>query len=423
MGEIDLYHYKHRYECMVENVKESDLSVRNKELILEFVGDCKIGWGGKKLTLPRLIKYLFGLKDLMQMLGKDFDYISKKDVKRLLCEIDGNPRWGDWSQRDYRILLRKFVSWLREEHGYPKDYPNAAYLTKILPLLPYPEEVRKIKISFIDKQKPREEIPTQEEMKYLRMAAINFRDKAYFAVSEELGPRIGGIGTRQLKHVVFDELGAKIYMHDKTMKGEPVQLVWSASYLREWWESHPFRDNPEAPLWVQLTKDTPVPLDYGGFRRMIIRTVDRHNKRAKTNGLPLITRRIHTHGFRYFAQIRDDVFDGIPRSVQKKQRGWAPGSKMPDKYAAIVNKDVEDFFKEKYGMTAKEKKEKPKICPRCREVNAVGSLFCRRCGMPMNEEAKKYDDAIDTLVDKLILDPELSQRLREKMLEVGDNHA
>lgn len=290
MAEIELYDYERRYKSDLRALERSSISDKNKALIKEFLNDCTIGWGGKKLKLPTIIKYLSNLRTIAGILGKYFDYIGKEDVKRIIFVIDSDKKKGEWARRDYRMALRKFIKWLREEHGYPDDYPNAEHLTKILPLLKYPDEVIKLKVGKINKIKPREEIPTQEEMRFLREASLNSRDKAYFAVSEELGPRIGGIGTRKIKHVAFDDLGAKIYIHDKTMRGEPVQLVWSASYLREWLESHPFKQSPEAPLWINFTvPDKPVPLDYYGFKRMIERTIKRHNQRADANGLPKIS--------------------------------------------------------------------------------------------------------------------------------------
>lgn len=375
MGKIDIFNSAKRYEKAVEWLGRSEVSEENKELILSFAGDCLIGWGGRKLTKIRMTKYVFLLKVLAEQLGKSFHYIDSEDVKRLLLAVDSDPSKGEWSQYDYRVTIRKFVSWLREEHGYPGDYPNAEHLSKILPLLKYPEEVKKIRIRTPNKKKPRDEIPVQAEMRYLREASINLRDKAYFAVVEELGPRIGGIGSRQVKHVEFDDLGARVAMEDKTMKGEGVRLITSASYLRDWLESHPFKENKEAPLWVNLSR-LPYcePLDYEGFRRMIQRTVERHNTKAEKNGLPRITRRIHPHGFRYFAQ--------------------------------------------KFELNGGEEKEKNITCPRCRDVNFPKSLYCRRCGLPLNDKAKKYDETIDDLIAKILLDPELSQRLREKLLEV-----
>lgn len=99
---------------------------------------------------------------------------------------------------------------------------------------------------------------------------------------------------------------------------------------------------------------------------------------------------------------------------------------MPDKYAAIVNSDVEEYFRKRYGLNESENNNKPATCPRCKEVNAIGNIYCRRCGLPLNEKARKYDSVIDDLIEQIVLDPELSQRLREKLLELksgGENEA
>lgn len=233
------------------------------------MNDCSIGWGGARVGKARLSKYLTLLRMLAELLDKDFEYIDKRDVKFLLGKIDADPNKNGWEQHRYRLVLRKFVSWLREEHGYPEDYPNAEHLSRILSLLKYPTEVLKMKIKCPNKIKPRDEL------------------------------------------------------------------------------------------------------------------------------------------------------DGFPRSVQLTQRGWSPSSKMPDKYAAIIIKDVDAYFRKKFCLNGgEEEKEKRIKCPRCRDVNFPQTLCCRRCGLPLSDKAKKYDEAIDDLMAKILLDPELSQRLREKLFEV-----
>jgi integrase/recombinase XerD len=156
-------------------------------------------------------------------------------------------------------------------------------MNRLLPILKYPNEVMKIRLSQHQKLKAGEDIPTVEEVEYLSNAAINPRDKAFFEMAKELGIRIGGIGSRQIKHVSFDELGAKVTIYDKTMRCEPVRFISSASYLRIWLDSHPFKNDPEAPLWVDLEKTAygPVPLDYNGFRAIIRRAVERQLRTLK----------------------------------------------------------------------------------------------------------------------------------------------
>lgn len=117
--------------------------------------DCKTGWGGKKLTDARINKLIGSIKILSEM-------------------------------HDYRLILRKFVGWLRSEHGYPNGYPDREELIRILSIVKYPTEVGKIRVIRPDKLKPAEEIPTQAEMQYLSDAAINPPDKAFFEMAKEV---------------------------------------------------------------------------------------------------------------------------------------------------------------------------------------------------------------------------------------------
>jgi hypothetical protein len=279
-----------------------------------------------------------------------------------------------------------------------------------------------MKVNRPQKLKAGEDIPTSEEMQYLSDASINPRDKAFFEMAREVGIRIGGIGSRQIKHVSFDELGAKVTMYDKTMRGEPVRFISSASYLRIWLDSHPFRNDPEAPLWVDLEKTArgAVPLDYSGFRAMIQRAVERHNKRAERLGLPKITKRIHTHLFRYHAQTRDEL-EGVPRAIMCKQRGWKPDSKQPERYARIVTKDVDSYYAKRFGLNGKEIKEPPKPgrCPRCKEVNAPGAGYCYKCGLPLSQKAENVEQQVQNMIETLLIDPEIHRMLREKLLANG----
>lgn len=420
---IDIHHYSKHLEGLKILINNSTkITKRNKLLLLKFAADCNSGWGQMKLTPARILKLLSNIKIISELVEKDWDWVTKDDIRDVLDRIDTDPKKGDWAKHDYRIVLRKFMAWLRNEYGYPEGYPQKEELSRLLPVLKYPSEVNKIKVKQPQRQKAGEDIPTEEEMQYLSDAAIHPRDKAYFAMAREVGTRIGGIGSRQIKHVSFDELGAKVTMSDKTMRDEPVRFISSSSYLHIWLDSHPFKNNPESPLWIDLEKTAqgPVPLDYNGFRAMIKRTVERHNKRAEKLGLPKITKRIHTHLFRYHAQTRDEL-QGVPRSIMCKQRGWKTDSKQPERYARIVTKDVDSYYAKRFGIKGSEIKEQPKPgrCPRCKEVNAPGTGYCYKCGLPLSQKAENVEEQVEKMIETMLLDPEIHSKLREKLLANG----
>ncbi len=420
--EVDLYNMGRKYERAVASIKQLDIPQRNKELILEFAESCLVGWEGEKLSLCRVVKYLSHLKHIALLFrekcgDKEFDYITRGDVKKILVAIDRDPRKGEYAQYDYRVALRKFITWLRKEHGYPEGYPEREQHLQALNLVrlgvaTHVMEVQPAKPKRVEKLRETDTIPRPEYLRYMHSAVLNPRDRAFLAIMEELGPRIGGIGTRRLKHVEFDELGARIQMHDKTMRGETVRLTWSTSYLREWIEVHPFKNDPESPLWVKLNKTKPEPLEYDDFRAIVRRAIRRHNRLADARGLPKIPRNYDLYAFRYFAQIRDEL-KGVPRRVQEMQRGWVPGSKQPSRYARLAARDVDEYFRERFGLVEDKRNGDPQPCPRCRELNPHDAMFCRRCTFPLNDEAAKHREAIVRIALKIIADPEMSDVVRQ----------
>lgn len=422
---MTLYNTDAKIKRAKKAVRELDVPERNRELVLDFVEGCEIGWDGQKLGNKRVLKYLVTLKQIALLLGdREFDHITEREVKKLLKTIDDDPTKGSWSQHDYRIILRKFITWLRKEHGYPQGYPRREKHLKALEmvelgLMSHALEVSKMKVRQPDKLRDRSTIPPKDHLTYLRRAAPNPRDKAFLAVMEELGPRPGGICTRQVKDLEFDDMGARIHMHDKTQRGEPVRVIWSAGYLREWLEAHPFGDDPDAPLWVSLSGGGGrSPLTHTAFRNIVVRARDRHNANAEDKGLPKIPRKYDLYAFRYFAQIRDDL-NKMPRSVQMRQRGWKHDSNMPERYSRLATGDVDSYFKKEMGLQ-EEGEEKPAPCPRCKEVNPADVGFCKRCGLPLNDKKRMEREKVAELALKILQDPELSRQFQEVLREGGD---
>ncbi len=244
---IEIYQTEKSLKSALKSIENLQIPERNKELIREFVDNALVGWNGGKLSKKRVLKYISVLKQVALILGeKEFDYVTTVDIKKILRIIDDDPKKGEYAQYDFRILIKRYITWLREEHGYTEDYPDreehlqALSMVK-LGVLNHAFEVLKIKTKQPDKLRDRNTIPSKEYITYMREAAINPRDRAFLAVLEDVGPRIGGLGNRQIQHVEFDDLGAKIYMSDKTLRGEPVRLTWSAAFLREWIGVHPLK--------------------------------------------------------------------------------------------------------------------------------------------------------------------------------------
>ncbi|MBE0523565.1 MAG: hypothetical protein IBX40_04425 [Methanosarcinales archaeon] len=253
---ISLYNFEKEFIALKDNIFKTDISEENRELILDFTEDCLTGWKVQRISMARVITHLRRIKILTQQLNKEWHWYDERDTKRLLLWMDEKYPFHEkaWSQHGYRISLRKFVTWIRKKYGYPEGYPNKGIFLSRLEAGRHAEEVKYIEVRQPETLRDPEVIPTDQEVEWISKATINPRDKAFIEMSIEHGERIGALGTRQIKHVRFDKLGALVTMHDKTFRGEPVRYISSTMYLRQWLNVHPFKDDPEAPIWIKLNK-------------------------------------------------------------------------------------------------------------------------------------------------------------------------
>jgi len=90
-----------------------------------------------------------------------------------------------------------------------------------------------------------------EDVKKLIEAAQHPRDKAFVSVLYESGARIGEIATLRIKHAEFDNNGAKLMVTGKTGMRR-VRIIGSVSYLTNWVDHHPNKNDPESPLWLSI---------------------------------------------------------------------------------------------------------------------------------------------------------------------------
>jgi hypothetical protein len=422
--DIDIHKSDKRLASVRKNIVQSDISPENKDLLLDFGEDCLTGWKIPRVSKTRVVTLLQRTKILTLAINKNLLLFDERDSKKLLLWMDEKYPLPDgaWSQHSYRLVIRKFITWMRHKYGYPEGYPNREKLTTALAYSKFAHEVSHIDAKKPDRLKDAQLIPTNEEMDWLCEAAVNHRDRAYMEMSREHGERIGGLGSRQMKHIKFDGVGALVVMHDKTFRGEPVRYLTSSMYLRQWVDNHPFKDNPEAPLWIDLSKFPDcVPLDYSGFRAIIKRLIERHNRIATKKGRSQINKKITTHLFRYYAQTRDEK-KGMPRTIMCKLRGWKPGSKQPEQYARLTSEDVDDYLMKQSGLVVeKEECRQDNVvkCPRCKEINTESTKYCYKCGLPLSDDSVfQVEDTVeqtDKMLSELMKDSEFRDMLMKKV--------
>jgi integrase len=345
-----LYNHEKSLKATEERIRDSNISKANKELIFEFESSCF----AEGLSIARILKHLTELKLLADMAGDDFKNINRQSMMKLVEHVERMKR-AEITKQDYKKLIRKFFKWM--DRGDLVDW---------------------IKISRKDSRKLPEDMLSEEEIEKMINACEHPRDKALIASLYESGARISEIGNLKIKHVKFDQYGAVLIVDGKTGMRR-VRIIFSSPYLATWLENHPFRDNPEAFVWVGIgTVGRNVPLQYGAIRM--------HFKRIAVKAG--IKKRIHPHLFRHSRSTH--LAKHLTEAQMKQYLGWVQGSSMAAIYVHLSGRDVDDALLKMHGIVTDEKKDaqmSPKKCTRCSVMNSPTTKFCSKCGMALDIKA------------------------------------
>lgn len=391
MSRIDIHNFSHQLDLAERLVKLSNpITIKNSKIISQFENYCF----STGLSKARITKYVLSLKKIAKWLGKNFDEASKDDIEQLVNNLERTD-YSAWTKHDYKVIIKRFYKWLKDDD---EEYPN---------------EVKWIKTTFKKKDAilP-QNLLTEEDIQKLVDSASNLRNKAFIITLYESGARIGEIGNMQIKDVVFEERYTTLMLRGKT-GSRRVIVVASTPYLNMWLQNHQLKNNPEAPLWINLgTVNRYKAMSYSGLAKILKVTA----KRAK------IKKRATPHMFRHSRATF--LATKLTEAQMNQIFGWKQGSKMPSIYVHLSGRDVDDAILGVYGLkkTIKEKpKLTPTICPRCSLSNTYDAKFCTRCGIALDiKVATQIEEArqkTDNVMDILMKDKEFRELLTKKIKE------
>ena len=364
-------------ECSTENIRI--IKKYDAEMIRE------------GLTKPTRNKQLYTILNLTRIIQKDWNKVTKDDINVVVSKImdtygTSNGKETNTSY-DYKKILRIFFRFVKLGSRSSKEVGD-------------PEETRTIRPKSVNDTVIREDLITEEDLKKLLTAcAENQRDRAFLHVMYESGSRAGEILTLKVKHLKFDKIGAIIVVDGKT-GSRPIRLIESVPDLAKWINAHPFKDNPESPLWIMLQHGKyGLPMTYDAARRVLFR----RSKKAR------IKKRIYLHLFRHSEATRTAQF--MTEAQLRKRHGWSKNSSMPGRYVHMVDADVENAILQHYGIKndTKNKDNFPKTCAVCEFLNPHDSTSCSQCGKPLDmKTAIEQDELIESQKDEM-------ERLRHRI--------
>jgi integrase/recombinase XerD len=390
----DIHNYPRILERLVERIKNgTEFSNENKKIILRFRDELL----SENISLSKTGRYLQEAIWLnKQLSGKLFEKVTREDIKKLIANMN-QSNLSEHTKKGTKVFIRKFYKFIRGVEGKGNYPPEVDWYT--------------VTISNSNKKIP-EELLTEKEMFDLIKAGKTDRDRALLSVLCESGCRVGEIGSMQIKHLTFEEYGARITVNGKTGMRK-ILVIRSTPYLQSWLNSHYLREDLDAPLWINYKNNI---LSYSSISDILKNCA----KRAK------IKKRIYPHLLRHSRATL--MAKRMPEATMKHYLGWAQSSKMAGVYIHLSGKDTDEAILAVNGIKINDDEPesilKPKTCRRCSKVNGATDKFCGTCSLPLDEKTateiierdRKGQEAND-IMEGLMQDPEIIELIKKKLLE------
>jgi len=385
--------YTRRLERGKEYVSEFETSPENKKLILGFIDQLS----AEGLTQIRQIKYLYAFSTITKLIKKDFPQLTKQDVITF-CAAINSREYTEWTKRDFKIIMKRFMRWVREQEGQEFDKHQ------------YPAEVKWISTSMKNNRKKLpSELLTIDDVKRLAEATNNLRDRCFVLVMYESGARIGELMNIKLKDVEAGKYGTKVTLSGKTGERK-IQLIASAPSISNWLLDHPDRENGEAPLFCGLwSKKRGMEVEYDTFRYMLQDLADRSGVKKPVN----------PHNFRHSRAT--ELSKSFTEAQLCQYMGWIVGSREAATYVHLSGRDMDKAILKLNGIVdddeAKESEFSAVTCPRCGIVNTPEAKFCSHCSLGLDVKAVMEYEKTSKETLQIIDDPKQSPAILQALIE------
>ena len=394
---MGIHNHEKDYERALLKLESTAISDKNKALILEFRDDLIL----ENLSKIRLTKYVLSLRIIAERAKLDFDKFKLEDIKKVISEIQQRD-YSMWTKKTYKIIIRRFFRWLHKTKGCNDIYSWIS-----------------LKVNMAERKLPSEgDLLNELDIQKLLASAQHPRDKALISLLWESGARVSEIGNLCLKHISFDKNGVVLSVKGKT-GSRKIRLISSTPYLMAWVNNHPFRNDSNSPLWINVgCVNYNKQLKYGNLRK-ILRILT-----AKAE----IKKKCNPHLFRHSRATY--MANHLTEFQMNQYFGWIQGSDMPSTYVHMSGRDIDDAILTMNGVKTEELKKEsqmlPRICPRCDTINAYDSKYCSKCAGILDlkfameleqrqQEEMKMRNSTDELMNRLLRDKDVQKLLMEKL--------
>lgn len=377
----------------MESVREdNEIDGATKEQIVAFLSYLAV----EGLKPRTIFGYVTELRRLAKMCpAKGFIQLTRTDIREIIFSRQ-QKGYRTSTMNLFKARFLRFQRWLREEYGYPEDYPDDRFAGKKLDIGEKPVEFKGIKsASRYSLPYGPDDLPNQDDVNKMIDAAIGPRNRAIVAILYESGARIHEFVGLKISSAEHTRYGWKIHIPTATKTGgRPVMLVNSGPYLASWLSLHPFKDQPDAPLWIGTGTRCNAMSHFEKTGEMLsMRANTIREILGQLSRRAGVKKKHNPHAFRHARAT--ELAKHLKESELRSYMGWTPGSSMPGIYVHLSGRDTDAAILAAYGVDTSDSSRtlsRPKACPACRELNPDGSRMCLKCGLPLNTETAKLAD-------------------------------
>jgi integrase/recombinase XerD len=264
------------------------------------------------------------------------------------------------------------------------------------------------------------------------------RNQAIITLLWDLDARNHEITALRIKDIILDEqYGEGVIPSNTKTGGGPILLTSSFTYVRDWINKHPFKNEPNARLICNLANGAPLRSETIWdvlnrlklrIRRLVAVEQLQEQQRQKLEYL-LRTKKFNPYCLRHSAITADS--DHLPEYALKKKVRWVMNSQQGNRY--IKNRmgdELKNRILEHSGIKITNKKVQSvsRTCGKCGYTNKLESKYCAAngCNYPLTQGAfEELKAAEQSRMQELIAaaqqkkDQEI-EMLKERMDMLGD---
>jgi ribosomal protein L40E len=140
-----------------------------------------------------------------------------------------------------------------------------------------------------------------------------------------------------------------------------------------------------------------------------------------------IAKRVNPHSFRHARA--SNLANVLTEAQMKEYLGWVGDSRMASTYVHLSGRNIDNALLKLNGIktedevNSEEHSLRIKTCSRCQEVNSPTSVFCSRCGSPLDPATAmllhEEEARTDSLMDRVMDDPEFMEHLRSRIRAIA----